>query len=130
MLLDTHPRPWRAQALLFGAAYLLYSAGRWLAIGDVDAAPATARDLLALEHDAGLAVERSVQAALDVDAVLAVLNAVYPAAQIVVVPATLVLCWRPAPHVYRRLRDTVLLSWLVALPVYALLPVAPPRLAD
>jgi membrane-associated phospholipid phosphatase len=118
------------QVLLFGGAYLLYSAGRWLAIGDRATATATARDLLQIERDLGIAVERGVQRAIDADVVLALLNWAYLAAQVAVVPVVLVLCWKVAPPVYHRLRDTVLLSWVAALPVYALLPVAPPRLAD
>jgi membrane-associated phospholipid phosphatase len=31
--------------------------------------------------------------------------------------------------VYRRLRNTVIATWLIAVPIFALFPVAPPRLA-
>ena len=37
--------------------------------------------------------------------------------------------YRRAPGVYRPLRNTVLGTWLIAIPIYATVPVAPPRLA-
>ena len=36
----------------------------------------------------------------------------------------------PLARALRLLRNTVLATWLIALPIYALFPVAPPRLAD
>jgi hypothetical protein len=51
------------------------------------------------------------------------------AAQLVVLPGSLVWLYRRAPGVYRPLRNTVLGTWLIAIPIYALFPVAPPRLA-
>ena len=54
----------------------------------------------------------------------------YLCAQFVVVPCALLCLYRRAPSVYRRLRDTVLVTWMLAVPIYALFPVAPPRLAD
>jgi len=42
-----------------------------------------------------------------------------------------VLIWlyRRSPAVYRQLRSTVVITWLIATPIFALYPVAPPRLA-
>jgi hypothetical protein len=54
---------------------------------------------------------------------------IYLAAQLVVLPASLLYLYRRNAGVYRRLRDTVLATWMIAVPVYALFPVAPPRLA-
>lgn len=42
----------------------------------------------------------------------------------------LVWLYRRSRTHYRLLRNTVLLTWLIPLPIYALFPVAPPRLAD
>jgi membrane-associated phospholipid phosphatase len=58
------------------------------------------------------------------------LNHLYIAAQLVVVPGALVWLYRRSRRHYVLLRDTVLATWLVALPIYALFPCAPPRLAD
>jgi hypothetical protein len=47
----------------------------------------------------------------------------------VVLPAALVLVYRLNRGTYRTLRNTLLATWSLALPVYALFPTAPPRLA-
>ncbi len=123
-------RPWQAQLALFAAAYVVYGLSRYVVVGDLDTAQEHARWIVGLQGALGLNVERDVQRALDGSAVRWVLNNVYLAAQLVVVPGTLVALFRRAPRVYRALRDTVLATWLLAVPVYALFPVAPPRLAD
>jgi membrane-associated phospholipid phosphatase len=46
-----------------------------------------------------------------------------------VLPGVLVWLYRRSPPVYRRLRNTVIGTWLLALPTFAVFPVAPPRLA-
>jgi len=51
------------------------------------------------------------------------------AAQFVVVPAALVWLYRRAPGVYLAVRNTPLATWVLAVPILALFPVAPPRLA-
>jgi hypothetical protein len=82
-----------------------------------------------LEDALGVAVEASGQRALDGTAVLWLPGHAYVAAQVGVVPAPLISLYRRDKLAYRRLRDTVLATWLLALPVFWLLPVAPPRLA-
>ncbi len=121
---------WRLQLALFAGAYLLYAAGRYLTIGDYHGAVHHADLIVDAERMLGIAVERSVQEALQGTAWLWLLNHLYLAAQLVAVPATLVWLYLRAPHGYRRLRNVVLATWLLSLPVYALFPVAPPRLAD
>ena len=44
-------------------------------------------------------------------------------------PGALIWLYARSPAVYRQLRNTVLATWLIAVPIYALFPVAPPRLA-
>jgi PAP2 superfamily len=121
---------WQAQALLFAGAYLAYGASRWLISGDHASALEHARWIVDMEQALGVAVEASVQQALDGTVVLWLLNHAYLAAQLVVVPGALIwLYWHDRER-YRLLRDTVLITWLLALPVFGLFPVAPPRLAD
>ena len=60
---------------------------------------------------------------------MTLLSHIYLAAQIVVLPGVLVAMYRWAPRIYPRLRDTVIATWMLSLPIYALFPVAPPRLA-
>jgi hypothetical protein len=120
---------WRRQALLFLAAYLLYGASRWVVTGDPATAVNHARWVFDLESALGIAVEASVQRALDGTPALWLLNHAYLLAQVAVVPAALIWLYRRDRVAYRRLRDTVLATWLLALPLLWLFPVAPPRLA-
>jgi membrane-associated phospholipid phosphatase len=122
--------PSRRELVLFAFAYLLYSLGRWVAVGDTDVATRHAHWIVDLERSASLDVEATVQDALSGSFWLWLLNHLYIAAQLVVVPGALVFLYRRNPLRYAQLRNTVLLTWLVALPIYALYPVAPPRLAD
>jgi hypothetical protein len=119
----------RRQLGLFLAAYLIYDLGRWVAHGEIGPATDNARRVLDLEHGLGVAVEHSVQQALDAGPVMWLLSNVYLAAQLAVLPGALVYLYRRAPAIYERLRDTVLGTWLIAVPIYAAFPVAPPRLA-
>jgi hypothetical protein len=75
-------------------------------------------------------VEAGVQGALDGSWLLWILSHLYLAAQMVVVPGALVWLYRRSRTHYELLRNTVLATWLISLPIYALFPVAPPRLAD
>lgn len=118
----------RTALLALAGAYLAYALAH--AVGD-DAAAArdNARWIAAAEAALHLDVEAALQRALDAPAVVWLLNHIYLAAQFVVAPVALaVAAWR-SRLVFRRLRDALLLSWLLATPVDALLPVAPPRLA-
>jgi PAP2 superfamily len=123
-------RPWGRELALFGLAYALYSAGRFVAIGDVDVAMANAGSIVDAERALGVDIERGVQDALDGSWLLWLLNHLYLAAQLVVVPGALIWLYRRSRSHYELLRNTVLATWLIALPIYALFPVAPPRLAD
>jgi len=127
--LSLSPRA-RKQIGLFFLAYLVYSAARWVMTGDL----ATARDhaewIVGVEEDLGVAVEASLQTALTGTGVLWLLNHLYLAAQLLVLPGALIYLYRRSRPLYARLRNTILATWLVSVPVYALFPVAPPRLAD
>jgi membrane-associated phospholipid phosphatase len=121
---------WRRQLALFGGAYVVYNLARWIFAGDIAPAREHARWIVELERATGVAVEGSVQQALDSEAAGWVLSNVYLAAQFVVVPGALIWLYRRSPDVYRSLRNTLLATWLIAVPIFALFPVAPPRLAD
>jgi membrane-associated phospholipid phosphatase len=120
---------WRIELSLFVAAWAIYDLARWITVGELGPATRNAHRVLDLESGVGLALERSVQRGLDGEVIVWLLSNVYLAAQLVVVPGALIYLYRRAPAVYRRLRDTVLATWLLAIPIYALFPVAPPRLA-
>jgi hypothetical protein len=121
--------PYAREIAIAIAAYLIYQAARVVAAGDYATAMTHAHDIVALERGLHLDVEGSVQRAFLDSPLLHVLNYVYVAAQNLVLPASLVLIYRLNRSVYRVLRNTLLATWLLALPVYALYPAAPPRLS-
>ena len=120
----------RMQIGLFLLAYLAYSAARWLFVGDLPTARDHAAWIVDVEQQLGVATEASVQQALTGTWILWLLNHAYIAAQLVVVPGALIFLYRRARPVYARLRNTILATWLISIPVYAAFPVAPPRLAE
>jgi membrane-associated phospholipid phosphatase len=119
----------RRELFLFLGAYLAYSTSRYLSVGDLTTATDHARWVVDLQRSIGVNVESSVQSALHGTIAIWILNNLYLAAQLVVVPGTLMWLYRYNRPVYVRLRNTVLATWLIAMPIYALFPVAPPRLA-
>ena len=120
----------RAQLGIFLLAYLLYSAARFVTIGDLSVAQANAGWIMDLEDQLGVAVEATVQQDLTGTWALWVLNHLYLAAQLVVLPGSLVFLYRRSRPLYERLRNTILATWVLSIPIYAAFPVAPPRLAD
>jgi membrane-associated phospholipid phosphatase len=120
----------RRELFLFLGAYLVYSASRYVSIGDLTTATSHAEWVVDLQKSIGVNIESSVQAALNGTVLIWILNNLYLAAQIVVVPGTLIWLYHRNHALYVKLRNTVLATWLIAMPIYALFPVAPPRLAD
>ena len=121
---------WRRELVLFVSAYLIYQAARVSIRGDATDALENARHVLDAQQRLGLGVEKAVQDALLGTPWLAMLDWVYLGAQTVVLIAGVVFVYRTSPRVYRMLRTTLLTTWVVALPVSAWFPTAPPRLAN
>jgi membrane-associated phospholipid phosphatase len=123
------PSGWR-DAVLFGSVYLAYSMSRFASVSPKATAVAHGRSVESLERHLHVAVEAQVQAFFNHGPIPQMFNYTYLAAQVFVIPGVLLFLYLRGPQrVYRRLRDTVLFAWLLALPVYALYPTAPPRLA-
>jgi membrane-associated phospholipid phosphatase len=120
----------RAQIGLFLLAYLVYSAARFVTIGDLPDAQDHARWIVNLENATGTGVEATVQNAFDGTWVMWTLNRLYLIAQLGVIPAVLIFLYKRNTQIYATLRNTILATWLISVPVYGLFPVAPPRLAD
>lgn len=119
-----------AQVLVVVAGLGVYSAIRGL--GGTDAASAVdhAHDLIAVERALGIYWEPQLQQlALRQDVVLDVLNSVYIWAHWPLLAGVLVWLVRRHPPQYLVLRDALVVSCVIALVVYALYPVAPPRLS-
>lgn len=117
------------ELVLFLAAYLVYVGARWIFVSDLGTARLNAGRILDLEDWSGTRVERGVQEVFDSAAWSTVWSNVYLAAQMVVLPASLVVLHRFARPVYRGLRNTVIATWAISIPIFAMFPVAPPRLA-
>ena len=118
-----------AQVALFLLAYLVYSGARYFTIGDLGEATTNALWIVHLEDRLHVGIESAVQTGLTGTVVLWLLNHAYLAAQLVILPGALWFLHRTARPTYRTLRNTVLATWLLSVPVYGLFPVAPPRLA-
>ncbi len=115
---------------VFILAYLVYSVARWMTVGELPTATANAHWIVDFERNLAIDVEAPVQDALTGTVTLWILNHLYLAAQLVVLPGALFWLFRKSRPAYERLRNTILATWLLSIPVYALFPVAPPRLAD
>ena len=122
-------RPVVREIALAVIAYVIYEAARLLTAGSYPSAFAHAQQVIGLERDLGLDVEASVQRAFLNSPLLTVLNYVYLVAQNLILPASLVFLYRVNRATYRTLRNTLLATWLLSIPVYAIFPAAPPRLA-
>jgi hypothetical protein len=120
----------RAQVGLFLLAYLVYSAARFVTIGDLPSARDHAHWIVNFERSLHIGVEASVQNALSGSVILWLLNHVYLIAQLGVIPAALIFLYHRSFPLYQTLRNTILATWLISVPVYGLFPVAPPRLSD
>ena len=120
----------RAPLGIFLFAYLLYSAARFVTIGDLSVAQSNADWIMNLEDHLSVAVEASVQQALTGTVFIWLLNHLDLAAQLVVLPGSLIFLYRRSRPLYERLRNTILATWVLSIPIYAAFPVAPPRLAD
>jgi membrane-associated phospholipid phosphatase len=115
----------------FAAAYLTYFGVRAVTEGAPWRAFDNAVALFRLEADLGLDWEGAVQSAvLRSQFLIDVANAVYIYGHWPVLIAAGVLLFRYRPRFYYRLRNVCLLTGLVGLVVFALFPVAPPRLTD
>ena len=124
----SRPGGWRTEVLLFGLALLAYQGARAVTRGGTTDALANADRVFDLERALGIDVEGPLQRALLGTPWLTVLDWVYLLAQQVVLAAGIVYVYRRSRPVYRTLRTTLLATWILTLPVYALFPTAPPRL--
>src|SRR5918997_2771783 len=115
---------------VFVLAYIVYSIARWLTVGELPTATANAHWIVDFERSLAVDVEAPVQDAFTGTVALWILNHLYLAAQLVVLPGALFWLYRRSRPAYERLRNTVLATWLLSIPVYGLFPVPPPRLAD
>ncbi len=117
------------ELLIFLGAYVAYSLVRGLASGAEETALQNAEWVMRVQESVGIGIERGVQEALIGLPVMDLLNWVYLIAQFAVVPVALVWMYRRNRQGYLVLRTTLLVAWFIALPIYWLVPTAPPRLS-
>jgi len=119
-----------ADAVLVVVGIVFYFGIRGLTVGSPETALANAHDVLRLEEQLRLDVEREVQVIFGVEGPLITLaNWVYIWGHWPVIVATLVWLALHNRTVFRRLRNAMLVSGGLGLCVYTTYPVAPPRLA-
>ena len=119
------------ELVIFAGAYLLYFGVRAVTEGTATAAMQNAVDLIRFEQQLGIAWERAVQdVVVSSQLLLDAVNGVYMDGHWPVIVSAGVLLFRHRRPEYYRLRNACLLSGLVGLFVFALFPVAPPRLTD
>jgi len=117
------------QAGLITIAALLYFGVRYVTTGSQNVAIANARRILDLEALLGIDVEQSIQAAVvSSRAIVTLSNWVYMWAHLHVIIFTFAWLYFRAPSDYARFRNALFVSGAVGLVVFALFPVAPPRL--
>ena len=116
---------------IFALAYLVYFGVRAVTEGTATAAVQHAFDLIRLEQQIGIAWEQALQdAVVGSQVLLDAANAVYIYGHWPVILVTGVLLFRYRRRHYYRLRNVALLTGVVGLVIFALFPVAPPRLTD
>lgn len=115
---------------MYLGAYLLYTSARWLVNGDRAVAIVHAHWIIHLERSTHLAIETQLQRALRFGAAGWLLSNIYLLAQLAVLPTALIWLYRRSRPIYRELRTTIIATWAISVPVFALFPVAPPRIAQ
>jgi membrane-associated phospholipid phosphatase len=109
--------------------YLAYSQLRAMAAGSEQVAFQNARHLLRMEQFSGLAFERTVQElTLRIDGFAAFWNLWYGTVHFVAPVAVLIILWRTSPARYVRMRNTLLVTFALALLLFRVYPLMPPRL--
>ncbi len=123
------PPRWWAELLLLGLVYAAYSGGRLLARGDVGLAVDHGLAILRLEELLALDLERPLNRLFTGQAVLGIpADFLYASLHYLVTPAVLVWLYRRRPQQYRFARTWLMLSTLLGLVGFALVPTCPPRL--
>ena len=116
------------EVALMAALFIAYQAVRWIAIGDVREAFSNARVIIEWERDAGIYLERPLQAwIMENGALTRFLSAFYLFGLYPLMVFLAVLTFVANRDLYRWARNAILISWCIALVAYLRFPVAPPR---
>jgi hypothetical protein len=122
-------RTWYRELLLIAVVYAGYEATRGLEGSSPGRAIANGRAVLSLEHGWHIAPEVALNGMLAHITVLAVVAAYfYSTLHYLVTPAVLIWLYRARPEAYGLARTSLMISTLLGLVGFWLLPTAPPRL--
>ncbi|MEV4441426.1 phosphatase PAP2 family protein [Streptomyces sp. NPDC049577] len=128
--LGKRPR-WWTELPLIAVVYGLYSAGRLLVRGDVQSAVDHGLAILDLEKTFRLNLEHPLNRLLTDHPALGIpADFAYASLHYLLTPALLIWLFRSRPEHYRRLRTWLMISTLIGLIGFTLLPTCPPRLLD
>jgi membrane-associated phospholipid phosphatase len=118
------------EVLLLAGAYIPYFMARGHAVENAETAFDNAYQLMQIEASIGIFEEISVQSAtISYEALMHVFNIIYFYGHWPVILVCGIYLFLKNPRVYTITRNAFLLSGVVALALYALYPVAPPRLS-
>ncbi|MET9540162.1 phosphatase PAP2 family protein [Streptomyces sp. NPDC006553] len=122
---------WWAELALIAVVYAAYSGGRLLVRGDEASAVEHGLAILRLERLFGIDAEHPLNRLFtDVPALGIPADFAYASLHYLVTPAVLVWLFRRRPAHYRAARTWLMLSTLLGLVGFTLLPTCPPRLLD
>jgi hypothetical protein len=121
--------PLLVQFLLVAGAALCYFAVRGLTQSSLALAQDNARAVVRLERRIGIHWEHAAQAlVIDHETLVRIVNAVYMYGHWPVIAVTLGVLFARAPDRFYLLRNAMFVSGAIGLVIFALVPVAPPRL--
>ena len=122
--------PWTFEVSLFALALLIYQASRALVIGQPSTAFENAAGIIDFEKSSGIFVETSIQGwVLAHIQVAEALNYFYLYAHWTITPLFFIWLYKRRRRVYPYVRNAFFAANGIALIVFMLYPVAPPRLA-
>ncbi|MCA6094328.1 phosphatase PAP2 family protein [Streptomyces sp. SCA3-4] len=122
---------WWTELPLIAVVYGLYSAGRLLVRGDVQSAVDHGLAILDLEKTFRINFEHPLNRLFTEHASIGIpADFAYAALHYLLTPALLVWLFRRRPDHYRRMRTWLMISTLIGLIGFTLLPTCPPRLLD
>jgi hypothetical protein len=121
---------WAFEVALFALALVVYQASRALVIGKPSTAFENAAEIIHIEKGSGLFIETSIQGwVLNHIQLTEALNYFYLYGHWTITPLFFIWLYKRRPRVYPYVRNAFLAANGIALIVFMLFPVAPPRLA-
>jgi PAP2 superfamily len=122
---------WWWELASIATVYVIYEASRALSAPHVNRAMTHGRDVVAAERWLHMGIEAPLNRFLTAwDPLADAAGYYYSTLHFVVTPLVLVYLWRRHPEAYPRLRSALIMITGVALAVFILWPVAPPRFTD